>query len=825
MSSYNEALEASTAYFGGDDLAAKSFVDKYALTDKNGDVKELTPADMHKRLAKEFARIEKKYNSAHSMTEEEILSLIEDFKYIVPQGSPMAAIGNNYQIQSVSNCFVIGSCYDSYGGILRTDEEQAQLMKRRAGVGHDLSNIRPKGIVTNNAAKTTDGIGIFMDRFSNTCREVAQNGRRGALMLSCDVRHPEIETFINIKRNRKRVTGANISVKLTDDFMQAVKDDTEYEQLWPIDSPHPTVSRKVRARQIWDQIIQAAWESAEPGLLFWDNALKNTPSDIYSEEGFRSLSTNPCGEIILSKNDSCRLLVLNLVSFVKNAFTKKSKFDFNLFADYVFKAQRLMDDLIDIELEQIDKILTKIDSDQEPDYIKSTEKDLWLSIRDVCHKGRRTGLGITGLGDALAMVGIRYGSDESIEMTEKIYKSLAVNAYRSSIMLARERGAFPIWNYEKEKDHPFVKKIIDCLDDDTKLFYKKYGRRNIALTTTAPTGTVSMMTQTTSGIEPAFLLSYMRRKKINPSDKFARVDFVDELGDKWQEFKVYHHKFKEWMNISGDDKVENSPYHKATSNDVDWVASVKIQAAAQRWICHSISKTCNLPESATKELVAEVYMKAWEEGCKGFTVYRDNCRSGVLVADSTPKKDELFGENLAPKRPKKLSCDIHQATIKGESWTIFVGKMQNKPYEVFGGLSKFVHIPKKIKDGFLIKDGKKQNGSGCYSLIYGADEDETRINDIVSVFENPTEGAFTRTLSLALRHGAPIQYVVEQLQKDDKDSDMYSFSRVIARVLKHYIVEGTKASDKKCDSCGAENSLIYKEGCKVCVSCGTSKCG
>lgn len=823
MASYQDAMAASIKYFSGDELAADVFVSKYALTDKSGDIKELTPNDMHRRLAREFARIEKKY--PNSMGEEEIYRLLYGFEHIVPQGSPMAAIGNDYQIQSASNCYVIGSAFDSYGGILKIDQEQAQLMKRRAGVGHDISNIRPKGIVTNNAAKTTDGIGVFMERFSNTCREVAQNGRRGALMLSCNVHHPEIETFINIKRDRKKVTGANISVKLSDAFMQAVVNDEEYTQQWPIDSNNPTIVKQVKARYIWEQIITAAWESAEPGLLFWDHAVNNTPSDIYAEQGFRSVSTNPCGEIILSEYDSCRLLVLNLYSYVKNKFLPKSFFDFELFTKHVMKAQRLMDDLIDIELEQIEKILNKINSDPEPENVKLVEKNLWLKIKEVCFNGRRTGLGITALGDTLAALGIRYGSEKSIEMTEKIYKTMAISAYESSIILAKERGSFPIFDYEKERDHAFVSKIISNLDSETQTLYKKYGRRNIALTTTAPTGSVSMMTQTTSGIEPVFLLSYTRRKKINPTDRDIKVDFVDELGDKWQEFTVYHHKYKEWMDITGKNKVEDSPYYKSTSNDVDWVASVRIQAAAQRWICHSISKTCNLPNSASKELVAEVYMKAWQEGCKGFTVYRDGCRTGVLVSTETKKDENDFKENSAPKRPKTLDCEIHQAKIKGESWTIFVGLYQGKPYEVFGGLSKFVQIPKKIKYGKLIKDKKKTNGSSIYDLIYGEDEDETRIHDIVSMFENPTEGAFTRTLSLALRHGTPIQYVVEQLSKDEKDSDMYSFSKVIARVLKHYIKEGTKASDKTCESCGAQDSIIYKEGCKTCVSCGNGKCG
>jgi ribonucleoside-diphosphate reductase alpha chain len=823
MPSYQESINQSLEYFKKDELAASVFVGKYALTDNDGDIKEPTPDFMHRRIAKEFARIEKKY--PNPMSEEEIYDLIKNFEFVVPQGSPMNAIGNEYQIQSSSNCFVIEPCYDSYGGILKTDQEQVQLMKRRGGVGHDVSNIRPKGLHTNNAAKTTDGIGVFLERFSNSCREVAQGGRRGALMLTISIHHPEIETFINIKKDKSKVTGANISIRLSDEFMKAVKNDEEYEQRFPVDSKNPTIRKNVKAKQIWNQIIDAAWESAEPGLLYWDTAIRHTPSDIYKMYGFESTATNPCGEIILSNYDSCRLMVANLYSFVKNKFKKSSKFDFQLFGDVVYKAQRLMDDLIDIELEQIEKILKKIEDDPQPEFVKLPEKHLWLKIKQACQSGRRTGLGPTALGDTLAALGEIYGSETSIEMTEEIYKQLALNAYRSSINMAKERGAFSCWSYDLEKDHPFVKKIIDSLDEVTQKMYKKYGRRNIAITTTAPTGSVSVLTQTTSGIEPAYLLYYTRRKKINPNDKDAKVDFTDHLGDKWQEYKVYHHKLKDWMDITGETDIEKSPYYKATSNDVDWISSVKLQAAAQKWVCHAISKTCNLPNSATKELVSDVYMKAWEEGCKGFTVYRDGCRTGVLVSNEEKKPGLSFQEHSAPKRPKKLECDINQVTIKGESWTIFVGKYEDKPYEIFGGLSKYVHIPKKIKKGFLVKDKKKQNGSSIYDLYYGEEDVETKIHDIVSVFENPTEGAFTRTISLALRHGTPIVYIVEQLSKDDKDSDMYSFSRVISRVLKYYIQEGTKASDRKCENCEAENSIIYKEGCKTCINCALSKCG
>ncbi len=821
MSTYKEAYDKSLEYFNGDELAANVFVSKYALTDNSGDIKELTPDDMHKRLAGEFARIESKYPNPLSF--DEIYQLLKDFKYIVPQGSPMNAIGNDHQIQSIGNCFVIAPVLDSYGGIMHSDQQLVQLMKRRCGVGMDLSNIRPKGVLTQNAARSTDGIGLFMERFSNTCREVAQGGRRGALMQTISIHHPEVETFINIKKDKKKVTGANISVRVSNEFMEAVKSDSEYEQFWPM-TGEKKITKHVSAKSIWNQIISSVWEGAEPGVLFWDNITSQGPSGIYGkvDEAFKDVSTNPCGEIPMG-TDSCRLLVINLLPFVKNPFTSNAKFDFNKFSDIAYQAQKLMDDVVDLELEKIDKILLKIANDDQPDFIKAPEKKMWEDFRSVCVKGRRTGLGITALGDTLAALNVSYGSGESIKKTEKIYKTLAVNAYRCSIHMAKQRGKFELFDYELEKDHEFLNRIIKCLDEDDVEMYKKYGRRNIALTTTAPTGSVSTLTKTTSGIEPAYLLKYTRRKKINPIDTTAKPDFIDDLGDKWQEFPVYHHGFKMWMDITGKENIEDSPYHKATSSDINWIASVKIQGAAQKWICHAISKTCNLPNDATKELISEIYMKAFEEGCKGFTVYRDGCRSGVLISQTESKKDE-FKEYQAPKRPDSLDCDIHQTIVKGEPWTVFVGKYENKPYEIFGGLSKYVQIPKKYKSGKVSKNGKMA-GKRLYDLSYGLGEEETMIKDIVKVFENPTEGEFTRILSLSLRHGSPIQYVVEQLQKDDKNSDMYSFSKVMARVLKHYIKDGSKSTDKKCSSCGATDSLIYKEGCVTCSSCGFSKCG
>jgi ribonucleoside-diphosphate reductase alpha chain len=831
---YSQVYEASIKYFGGDEFAAKVFVDKYALQHPNGAYLELTPADMHRRLAKEFARIEQNY--PNPLDEETIFSLLDHYKYIVPQGSPMSAIGNPYQMQSLSNCFVIQGVhsdkFDSYGGIMLADQELAQIMKRRGGVGLDISGIRPKDVLTNNAAKTTDGLGVFMERFSNTCREVAQNGRRGAEMITISINHPEIETFINIKRNLTKVTGANISIRLNDDFMQAVKDDQGYTLRWPVDaSPEKAkVTKTVRAKDIWDQIIDSAWSSAEPGLLFWDTVKKNTPSDIYHEFGHNSISTNPCGEIVLPAYDACRLLVLNLVSYVKNPFTPDAVFDFKKFHQHTLVAQRLMDDIIDLEIECIDRILAKIQADPEPEEVKMVELRLWHKIRNMNVSGRRTGLGITALGDTLAMLGIKYGAPESIEITRKIYRALAVGSHTSSVTMAKERGAFPIFNYDLEKDHKYLNTIFDDCSRETKRLWKKSGRRNIANTTTAPAGSVSSQTQTTSGIEPVFMLSYVRRKKHNPSDKNARVDFVDAMGDQWQEFTVYHHGVKLWMEATGETDVTKSPYYGATSNEIDWVASVDMQAAAQDSIDHSISKTCNLPEEATKDMVSQVYLRAWEKGCKGFTVYRDKCRDGVLISSSksTSKKTQdgrplEIETHMAPKRPLELPCDIKKAKVQGEQWTLFVGMFNGKPYEIFGGLSKYVDIPNKYKMGKVVKNGKVEDIT-TYNLSIGEGEDQMLIKDIANVFENANFGAFTRTISLALRHGTPVQYVVEQLQKD-KHSDVTSFSKIAARVLKSYIADGTKSTaEKKCPKCHMENNFAYQEKCLTCMGCGWSKC-
>lgn len=821
MAEFDEVIRRSLEYFGDDNLAANVFATKYALCDKEGDYLEVTPDDMHRRLASEFARIEKKY--PNPMTEEEIYSLFKNFTYIVPQGSPMSGIGNDHFIQSLSNCFVIESPRDSYGGILKTDQELVQIAKRRGGVGFDLSTIRPKGLGTGNAAKTTDGIEVFMDRYSNSCREVAQGGRRGALMLTISVHHPQIRDFIKIKRKLDRVTGANISIRLSDEFMKAVEKGSDVELRFPVDEDSPQITVMDDAREIWHEIVSSAHASAEPGLLFWDNAINLTPSDAYADIGFGSTSTNPCGEIILSPYDSCRLMLINLSSFVLNPYGSDSKFDFEGMSEVTQKAQRLMDDMIDLEIEQVDKILAKIDADPETDEVKAIEKNLWVKIKDMALKGRRTGLGVTAVGDTLASLGVEYGSDKSIKIVEKIYKTLCINAYRSSCHLAEERGSFPVHDHSREEDHEFLRRVWKAAPDVYEMC-KRHGRRNIALTTTAPAGSVSTLTQTTSGIEPAYLLSYIRRKKITGQDVNASVDFIDDVGDKWQEYNVYHHGYKQWMNITGnEDDPSKSPYHKSTANEINWINKVRMQAAAQKWVCHAISNTTNIPTDTDVETVKEIYITGWRSGCKGVTVYRDGCRSGVLVSGSRKKKTR-FKTHDAPVRPSELPCNIHHATIKGEAWTILVGLLGGRPYEVIGGLQKYIEIPKKHSFGIIVKHPRKTKNS-IYDLRIGKNGDEFVIKDVVSVFDNPNHAGFTRTISLALRHGAPIHYIVEQLQKD-KDADLFSFSRVVARVLKSYIKNGERAhEDKVCDTCHAERSLIYQEGCVTCKSCGSSKCG
>ena len=827
MATFEDAFQESLEYFAGDELAANVFVTKYALTDKSGNLHETTPDDMHKRLAKEFSRIEENY--PNSMSEEEIYHLLKDFKYVIPQGSPMSGIGNAYQIQSLSNCFVIESPQDSYGGILKTDQELVQIAKRRGGVGFDLSTIRPKGRSTANCARTTDGIEVFMDRYSNSCREVAQGGRRGALMLTISVHHPQIRDFIHIKRNLTRVTGANISILLSDEFLNAVEQKKNFQLRFPVNSKEPHVSEWIDAGELWNEIIESAHQCAEPGLLFWDNAKKMTPSDIYENEGFGSTSTNPCGEIILSPYDSCRLMVVNLLSFVKDPFTTNAEFDYEKMGEVAQKAQRLMDDMIDLEIEQVSKILKKIDNDPETNDVKQIEKDLWINIETMAKLGRRTGLGVTAVGDALAALGLKYGSKDSIDAVEKFYKTLTINAYRSSCYLAKERGPFEVHDHDKERGHEYLERIWDAAPDVCEMS-KKFGRRNIALTTTAPAGSVSVLTQTTSGIEPAYLLKYTRRKKLTENDLGGRVDFVDDSGDHWQEYDVYHHGFQKWIDlcsinedetVSYEELEKMSPYHEATSTDIDWVQKVKMQSAAQKWICHAISNTTNVPADTEVETVKKIYMTGWKSGCKGVTVYRDGSRTGVLV--SKDNDNTSFKRHEAPDRSKELKCSVHHASIKNEAWTILVGLMDGRPYEVMGGLQKYIEIPKKYKKGIIIKHHYKTKNSR-YDLQIGKNGEELLIKDIVAVFDNPNHAGFTRTISLALRHGAPIQYVVEQLQKD-VEMDMFSFSKVIARVLKNYIKDGTVPGKATCENCGAEGSLTYQEGCVMCTACGHGKCG
>lgn len=823
MIDYADAYAASLEYFNEDELAANIFLGKYALKTPSGELLESIPPTMHRRLAKEFARIEANY--PNPLTEDEIFTFFDRFGKIVPQGSPMAGIGNPYQNMSISNCFVIPAPFDSYGGILLTDQQQAQIMKRRGGVGFDISTIRPKGLNTANAAKTTDGIGIFMDRYSNTCREVAQGGRRGALMLSISVHHPEIETFIHIKQDRTRVTGANISIRVTDEFMDAVKNNTDYALRFPVDAEIPDTIEFVSARKVWDQIVEAAHASAEPGILFWDTVERRTPADAYPD--FHSVSTNPCGEITLSEYDSCRLLLVNLMGFVKNPFTPESSFDHDGYAHACYIAQRLMDDMVDLEIECIDRIIEKIQSDPEPYYIKDIEINLWGKIRAACVDGRRTGTGVTAVGDAIAALGVKYGSDESIDLVGTFYKELAMNAYRSTVDMAAQRGTFPAYNYKLEKDHEFIRQIMNE-DPELAEKWRKFGRRNIALTTTAPAGTVSIMTQTTSGIEPAIYISYFRKKKIHLGDKQTVPDFIDELGDRWVEFPVYHHGYQMWMDVTGDTNPENSPYYGATANDIDWLNKVKMQAAAQKWVCHAISNTTNLPKDVSIDTVKDLYMTAWETGCKGITIYREGSRDGVLTSTSVKDVQPVFDVHHAPKRPAVLHADVHNMTVLGEKWTFFIGIYEDRPYEIMGGLSKYVAIPKRVKYGEIHKHNGPTMPVARYDFHYDVDkgeDDEVTVKDISNSFDNATYMAFTRTLSLALRHGTPVQYVVEQLQKgSEKEDDLFSFSKAASRVLKQYIEDGLKAHGVKCLDCGADE-IFYQEGCMICKSCGNSKCG
>jgi ribonucleoside-diphosphate reductase alpha chain len=835
----NEVMEASLAYFKGDSLAATVWISKYALKDSQGNIFEKSPNDMHHRIASELARIEAKY--LNPLSEEEVFNLIKDFKYLVPQGSPMTGIGNPFQVASLSNCFVIGNNdSDSYGGIMKIDQEQVQLMKRRGGVGHDLSHIRPKGSPVKNSALTSTGLVPFMERYSNSTREVAQDGRRGALMLSVSINHPDASDFIDAKLEQGKVTGANVSVRIDDEFMQAVKSDAVYLQKYPIFSDNPLYTKEIKAKELWSKIIHNAWKSAEPGILFWDTIINESLPDCYADLGYKTLSTNPCGEIPLCAYDSCRLLAINLLSYVKEPFTKKASFDFNLFKKHVAAAQRIMDDIIDLELEKIDSILEKINADPENEEIKRVEKDLWLNIKHKANEGRRTGIGITAEGDMLAALGLRYGSEEGIEFAEKVQKMLAIEAYRGSVNLAKERGAFAIYDSEREKNNPF---ILRLKEEDRELYYqmKEYGRRNIALLTIAPTGTTSLMTQTTSGIEPVFLPVYKRRRKVNPNDKDTRVDFVDEVGDSWEEYVVFHHRFKEWMIVNGydvtknysqeeiDELVQKSPYYKATSNDIDWLSKVRMQGRIQKWVDHSISVTINVPNETPVEMVDQLYMAAWEAGCKGVTVYRDGSRSGVLISN-TEKKEEVKEPQLSifpTKRPQILEADVVRFQNSKDKWIAFIGLIEGKPYEIFTGLvddEDGILIPRWVTDGLIIKN-KNDDGTSRYDFQYKNTRGyKTTIEGLSHKF-NPEYWNYAKLISSTLRHGMAIDKVVELVGSLQLDSEsINTWKNGVARALKRYIVDGTEAHGQKCSNCNSDN-LIYQEGCLTCSDCGSSKCG
>ncbi len=839
---FDEAFKASLDYFTGDELAAKVWVNKYALKDAFGNIYEESPNDMHHRLASEIARVEKKY--PNPLSEQELFDLFDHFRYIVPQGSPMTGIGNDYQIASLSNCFVIGldGQADSYGAIIRIDEEQVQLMKRRGGVGHDLSHIRPKGSPVKNSALTSTGLVPFMERYSNSTREVAQDGRRGALMLSVSIKHPDSEAFIDAKMTEGKVTGANVSVKIDDDFMNAAVNGGTYKQQYPIDSDSPVYVKDIDASGLWKKIIHNAWKSAEPGVLFWDTILRESVPDCYADLGFRTVSTNPCGEIPLCPYDSCRLLAINLYSYVVNPFTPDAYFDYDLFKKHVGLAQRIMDDIIDLESEKIEMILAKIDSDPESMEVRQTERHLWEKIQRKTLQGRRTGVGITAEGDMIAALGLRYGTEEATDCAELIQKTLALAAYRSSVMLAKERGAFEIFDAKREEKNPFINRLREA---DPALYEDmlKYGRRNIACLTIAPTGTTSLMTQTTSGIEPVFLPVYKRRRKVNPNDSEARVDFVDETGDAFEEYIVFHHKFVTWMQANGysaskkytqeevEELVAKSPYYKATSNDVDWLQKVRMQGRIQEWVDHSISVTINLPNDVSEELVDSLYVEAWRCGCKGCTVYRDGSRSGVLIATDKKKKKEdcncMQPPVIVSTRPRELDADVVKFQNNREKWIAFVGLLNGRPYEIFTGLAdddEGIMLPKNVSKGTIIKsydeDGNKhydfqfKNKRGYKMTIEGLD----------GKF-NPEYWNYAKLISGVLRYGMPIDQVIKLVQGMELNSEsINTWKNGVERALKKYLPNGMEAKGQKCPNCGLE-TLIYQEGCLICTNCGASKCG
>lgn len=838
---YEEALEAASKYFDGDELAAGVWLNKYALKDSYGNIYERTPEDMHHRMAAEISRVEKKY--PNPMSEEEVFEVLNKFKYIVPQGGPMTGIGNEFQVASLSNCFVIGNegNSDSYGGVMKIDEEQVQLMKRRGGVGHDLSHIRPKGSPVKNSALTATGVVPFMERYSNSTREVAQDGRRGALMLSISIDHPDSEAFIDAKLDGTKVTGANVSVRITDAFMQAVVKGEKYTQTFPVGSNEPVVTKDIDARALWDKIIHNAWASAEPGILFWDTIIRESVPDSYKELGFETVSTNPCGEIPLCPYDSCRLLAINLFSYVEYPFSEKASFNFEKFKKHAKIAQRIADDIIDLELEKIEAIMAKIKADPETDEVKHTELTLWEKIKEKCIQGRRTGIGITAEGDMLAALGLRYGSEESLDFAEEVHKTLALEVYRGSMELAKDRGTFGIFNWELEKENPFLARLGEN-DPELLADISKYGRRNIALLTIAPTGTTSLMTQTTSGIEPVFMVSYKRRKKINPNDKNTRTDFVDDLGDHWQEFFVFHHQFANWLQLNGynlteveameeealNEIIAKSPYAGSTARDVDWVNKVHLQGRVQKWVDHSISVTVNVPEDTTEEKVNEIYLTGWESGCKGITIYRDGSRSGVLVENK--KKEEKEGqayiaEHKAPARPQVLEADVVRFNNNEERWLAVIGLLNDRPYEIFTGRAEdSFHLPYWCKTGYVLKN-KDAEGNTRYDFQY-KDKDDFRITiEGLSRSFNPEFWNYAKLISGVLRHGMPLLDVVHMVENLHlSDESLNTWKNGVVRALKKYIPNGTKALESTCGECG-EDAVIYQEGCLICKSCGNSKCG
>lgn len=840
--SYEEAFNASCEYFRGDELAARVWVNKYALKDSFGNIYEKTPDDMHRRIARELARIESKYNNP--MSEDEIFDLIKNFKYIIPQGSPMAGIGNNFQVGSLSNCFVIGldGSPDSYGGIIKIDEEQVQLMKRRGGVGHDLSHIRPKGSPVKNSALTSTGLVPFMERYSNSTREVAQDGRRGALMLSVSIKHPDSEAFIDAKMTEGKVTGANVSVRIDDEFMKAVESQSEYTQTYPIDSENPKYKKTIDAVALWRKIVHNAWQSAEPGVLFWDTIIRESVPDCYADLDFKTISTNPCGEIPLCPYDSCRLIAINLYSYVVNPFTKDAYFDYDLFRKHVAAAQRMMDDIIDLEMEKIDKILAKIESDPETLEVKQTELNLWNKIRRKTLQGRRTGVGTTGEGDMIAAMGLRYGTVEATDFSEEVHKALALAAYGSSVNMAKERGAFEVFDAEREKNNPFINRLKEA---DSKLYEDmvKYGRRNIACLTIAPTGTTSLMTQTTSGIEPVFLPVYKRRRKVNPNDPSVRIDFVDENGDAFEEYIVYHHKFITWMQINGiqvkhdytqeeiDELIKRSPYYKATSNDINWLEKVNMQGRIQKWVDHSISVTINLPSDVSEDLINDLYLQAWKVGCKGCTVYRDGSRSGVLVATQKKKekKKEVIAveEHTVLKRPIELEADVVRFQNNKEKWIAFIGLVNDKPYEIFTGLADDddgIFCPKSVSKGKIIKAIDEQGNKRYDFQFINKRGYKTTIEGLSDKF-NPEYWNYAKLISGVLRYGMPIDKVIKLVNSLELNSESINTWKMgVERALKKYLPNGTQASGQKCPNCGQE-TLVYQEGCLICTSCGTSRCG